>query len=524
MKTKLFIGSSVEGLAIAYAAQQNLDLDAEVTVWSQGIFNLSSSILDSLIQVLNRTDFGLFVFTPDDIVTMRGEQTKAVRDNVLFELGLFIGRLGKARSFILLPRGQKDFHLPTDLIGVTPGEYEANRADENVQAATGPVCHQIREAIKKLGSLSTQNNSSPQNLQANEKTIESDSNPKPEARVKDEYQPKTITDDKDSPQSTNHWLDAYNNEEYDKALSLLEKKMETGEEKDALYGRTWIGQIMEKKEPGSGLKYIEEVKAEYPKSFMPYVFSAFIHSDNDLFHEALVVLEEGLRMGVDKPEELKFTKAATLERLGDLNGTIKLLDQITTEAPKYYLSYISLADLLVKQGKKDEARNVYENGLKIIPNNEELLYEYGVFLSNSGDNSAALEVFRKLTKLSPNDSRCFGYLGNIYLRLGFYGLSLEAYETANKLEGEKASWIIGNIGNIFNGKGFYPKAIEYLKKSIELDPDSDYAHGRLAEAIKSLKEEQKKANEVIEEYRQSKKQEKVSTENETISTGLLTEE
>jgi len=72
---------------------------------------------------LDDFDFGIFVFSPDDIVKMRGQEFQSARDNVLFELGLFIGRLGKERGIILLPRGQEDFHLPTDLLGITPGTY-----------------------------------------------------------------------------------------------------------------------------------------------------------------------------------------------------------------------------------------------------------------------------------------------------------------------------------------------------------------------------------------------------------------
>src|SRR5262245_43124174 len=70
MRPRLFIGSSTESLKIAYAAQENLERAAEVTVWNQGVFELSNYTLDSLVKALEATDFGLFVFAPDDVVKM----------------------------------------------------------------------------------------------------------------------------------------------------------------------------------------------------------------------------------------------------------------------------------------------------------------------------------------------------------------------------------------------------------------------------------------------------------------------
>jgi hypothetical protein len=150
MKPRMFIGSSVEQLDLAYAAQDNLEHDVEGTVWTQGIFGLSRSSLASLIDVLDESDFGLFIFAPDDVTTIRDATKRTVRDNVVFELGLFIGRLGSERCFTMVPRGTEDLHLPTDLIGMAPAEFASDRSDGNLQAALGPACNRVRKAVKAL--------------------------------------------------------------------------------------------------------------------------------------------------------------------------------------------------------------------------------------------------------------------------------------------------------------------------------------------------------------------------------------
>jgi hypothetical protein len=149
MKPKVFIGSSSEGLEIAYALQSNLENDGEITVWTQDVFRPSEFVLESLLKQLDTADVGIFVFSPDDTVVIRGGEHPAVRDNVILEVGLYVGRLGRDRCFIVLPRGSNP-RLPSDLLGVTILNFDGARADGRLEAALGPASSKIRLALSLL--------------------------------------------------------------------------------------------------------------------------------------------------------------------------------------------------------------------------------------------------------------------------------------------------------------------------------------------------------------------------------------
>jgi predicted nucleotide-binding protein len=149
-KPSLFIGSSSEGLDFARAARFLLTQDAEVTVWREGFFALGSTYIEALMNSLPRFDFAILVFTPDDAVNSREIENFGPRDNVIFELGLFMGHLGRSRTFILHQANAR-LKIPTDLSGVTMAPYEWPRADKNHKSAVGSACDSIREVIRDLG-------------------------------------------------------------------------------------------------------------------------------------------------------------------------------------------------------------------------------------------------------------------------------------------------------------------------------------------------------------------------------------
>ena len=148
-KPALFIGSSAEGRKAAYAIQSLLFEDAEVHVWDGGVFELGQNFIDSLTAELERADFAVLVLSADDVTVSRKKQSAAPRDNVLFELGLFMGGLDRDRCYFAFDTA-KGLKLPTDLAGVTAAPYNSAES-EDLQVVLGKACNQIRERITKLG-------------------------------------------------------------------------------------------------------------------------------------------------------------------------------------------------------------------------------------------------------------------------------------------------------------------------------------------------------------------------------------
>lgn len=144
----IFIGSSVEGLDVARAIQNGLAHDPVlVRTWTDRVFTASSISIDALEQHAQAADFAVMVATADDLLEIRDQQLRAPRDNVIFELGLFMGQLGRRRSYLVHPR-TSDLRLPTDLLGVTPLTYAAYADATELAARIAPVCNEIRTQVQ----------------------------------------------------------------------------------------------------------------------------------------------------------------------------------------------------------------------------------------------------------------------------------------------------------------------------------------------------------------------------------------
>jgi len=152
-RTKVFIASSSEGLYAAKIVRGLLlhELNgADVKLWTRE-FELSASYIESLEKASHEADFAVLVLTPDDVTTSREAEKHTPRDNIVFELGLFIGSLGRKRCLIVQEK-HLDLRLPTDLLGVKTAKFKRTADLDDQKAELEFPSFLISERITQLGN------------------------------------------------------------------------------------------------------------------------------------------------------------------------------------------------------------------------------------------------------------------------------------------------------------------------------------------------------------------------------------
>ncbi|MEF3365553.1 TIR domain-containing protein [Methylocystis sp. 9N] len=152
---RVFIGSSSRALPITHAIAKILEDNhtIEVDVWNQGILQLGDVLLDALLRRAALSDFALFVITADDVTLSNGKQLDSPRDNVIFELGMFMGTIGRRRAFPVIIYGPNGLpKLPSDLEGLLTCRVQLQNID-NLSILSNENMKILHQEITKIRAV-----------------------------------------------------------------------------------------------------------------------------------------------------------------------------------------------------------------------------------------------------------------------------------------------------------------------------------------------------------------------------------
>ncbi len=226
---------------------------------------------------------------------------------------------------------------------------------------------------------------------------------------------------------------------------------------------------------------------------------------------------------IDRNAE-EFAEAFSLEikilrELKRVDEAIQLLqDNIALgEKGRNPSMYVMLAALHQQQGREDLSRKALQRGLEAYPEDEELLYEYGLVLENSGEHSAALDIMQRLVELKPDNAAALNFvgyswadkkehldkaldyiqraielkpdngyirdsLGWVYFRMGKIDQAIKELEAAVKLSPDDPA-ILEHLGDVYLESGQLKKALETYRKSVKMFAENEKDRKRLQEKI-----------------------------------------
>ncbi len=111
-------------------------------MWKEaGVWEPNVSTFDNLLKIAGLFDFGVFVATSDDWTLTKGQIVIEPRDNVILEMALFLGALGKDKAFLLVEEGIK---LPSDFSGIFMPQFKKGDETSLIEA-----CQTYAEKIEE---------------------------------------------------------------------------------------------------------------------------------------------------------------------------------------------------------------------------------------------------------------------------------------------------------------------------------------------------------------------------------------
>ena len=142
-RTRVYIGSSEEGLGKARILAALVEEIGDATLWKDGFFELGHFRAEDVQEKASAYDFSVHLVTPDLIA---GEDQDAW-PGALLEFGMFMSVLGRDRAFLLVEDGV-EIELPESIRGLRQLAYKPR---EDMTAAISNVLQPFRQAVDRLG-------------------------------------------------------------------------------------------------------------------------------------------------------------------------------------------------------------------------------------------------------------------------------------------------------------------------------------------------------------------------------------
>ncbi len=266
--------------------------------------------------------------------------------------------------------------------------------------------------------------------------------------------------------------------EFDKAIDVYNRIIEEGQLSDVAKTRL-VNLYLTLGENDKALKLLRDLRSIMPESHNVDITISRILLSQEKYDEAIMILEDVLQTNPEltvvryligmayyrdnnsqKAEEhLKiippesnlyedtiFLRLKILSEDDNQAEAIDLLQQqISDPGTRKPSFYILLGSLYRENKEVERARETYEQAGGLYPDDIDLLYNYGIFLEKIGEQENAMVKMQAVLAKDPDNGAALNYVGY--------------------------TWADNNV--------HLEKALEYIRKAVELMPDDGYVRDSL---------------------------------------------
>ena len=208
--------------------------------------------------------------------------------------------------------------------------------------------------------------------------------------------------------------------------------------------------------------------SKYPGSYIGHKMLAEYYEKEGGMRRAIE--EYVTTVDINNRDYKSYFKIANLLRdLGKKDEAIQMLENLIRVKPDCYEASTALGELLCEQERFKEAANVYHEALKYKPTDYDLYYNLGIVYTRLSDFQMAKEMYERAAEIN---HRMYG----AHYNLGLIAFIQRDYDTAeryfkNSLYGDLEAKSYYQLARISVRKGDKDRAVLFLNKAIELDPD-----------------------------------------------------
>jgi len=322
----------------------------------------------------------------------------------------------------------------------------------------------------------------------------------------------TDTQDRKIIDSDIEWVIDVFDKKYQSAKTKLEK-IKAGKSGDELLrDEAWLAYINFKIDEKSGLEELLDFARKHADNSVVHLFVPRKLLRDDYTDKAIELIEESLKNTIKNTSLIILLSECHVKNGNISEATDLLSGNSPSDNPEIA---VALSEIHENNDKLEYAIDVIHSAYVNFPINESVLYKYARLLVDCKRNKEALYLLDSLISRYPQEVGYWGYFSNCCLELDLYDNAMVACKKAEELSKGKEEWILGNIGNMLKNKGFYTESILWLEKGLKLNSTSEYAHDRLAGAIKSKEEENEKLTNLCKEGRKLIRDYSIDTVNDT---------